>query len=157
MIEMTNEDGVLNLFLPDMLGKYLVASSAGRGFVLPGIELTSERRAGKTIMTLKTGEEWAACVPAAGDHVAVIGKNRKLLVFPLAQVPEMPKGAGVQLQKYKDGGMADVKVFTLAQGLSWRLGDKTRTEVKLTDWMGPRAGAGRLPPPGFPKSGRFGG
>jgi topoisomerase-4 subunit A len=157
MIEMTNEDGVLNLFLPDMLGKYLVASSAGRGFVLPGIELTSERRAGKTIMTLKTGEEWAACVPAAGDHVAVIGKNRKLLVFPLAQVPEMPKGAGVQLQKYKDGGMADVKVFALAQGLSWRLGDKTRTEMKLTDWMGPRAGTGRLPPQGFPKSGKFGG
>jgi topoisomerase-4 subunit A len=156
LIELANEDGVLRLFLPDMLGKYLVASSAGRGFLLPGIELTSERRAGKTILSLKPGEEWFACVPAKGDHVAVIGQNRKLLVFPLAEIPEMPRGAGVQLQKYKDGGIADVKTFTLADGLTWRLGDKTRTEPKLTEWLGSRAQTGRLPPNGFPKSGRFG-
>jgi topoisomerase-4 subunit A len=156
LAEMTNEDGVLNLFLPDMLGKYLVASSAGRGFILPGIELTSERRAGKTILALKPGEEWAACVPAKGDHVAVIGQNRKLLVFALAELPEMPRGAGVQLQKYKDGGLGDVKVFAIAQGLTWRLGDKTRTETKLAEWLGTRATAGRLPPNGFPKSGKFG-
>jgi topoisomerase-4 subunit A len=156
MIDLANEDGILRLFLPDMLGKYLVASTSGRGFILPGIELTSERRAGKTILSLKPGEEWFACVPAKGDHVAVIGQNRKLLVFPLAEIPEMPKGAGVQLQKYKDGGIADVKVFTLAQGLTWRLGDKTRTETKLSDWMGVRAQVGRMPPQGFPKSGKFG-
>ena len=156
MVDLANEDGILRLFLPDMLGKYLVASSAGRGFILPGIELTSERRAGKTILSLKPGEEWFACVPAKGDHVAVIGQNRKLLVFPLAEIPEMPRGTGVQLQKYKDGGIADVKVFTLAQGLSWRLGDKTRTEPKLTDWMGMRAQVGRMPPQGFPKSNKFG-
>ena len=95
-------------------------------------------------------------MPAKGDHVAVIGQNRKLLVFPLAEIPEMPRGTGVQLQKYKDGGIADVKVFTLAQGLSWRLGDKTRTEPKLTDWMGMRAQVGRMPPQGFPKSNKFG-
>ena len=156
MVDLANEDGILRLFLPDMLGKYLVASSAGRGFILPGIELTSELRAGKTILSLKPGEEWFACVPAKGDHVAVIGQNRKLLVFPLAEIPEMPRGTGVQLQKYKDGGIADVKVFTLAQGLSWRLGDKTRTEPKLTDWMGMRAQVGRMPPQGFPKSNKFG-
>jgi topoisomerase IV subunit A len=156
LIDLANEDGVLNLLLPDTDGKYLVAASSGRGFVLPGAELASERRAGKIILTLRPGEEWVACVPARGDHVAVIGQNRKLLVFPLAEVPEMPRGTGVQLQKYKDGGIADVKVFTLAQGLTWRLGDKTRTEPKLTDWLGVRAQVGRMPPNGFPKSGKFG-
>jgi len=156
LAELANEDGVLALFLPEPGAKYLVASSAGRGFILPGAELASERRAGKTIMTLKPGEEWAACAKVSGTHVAVIGQNRKLLVFPLEELPEMPRGAGVLLQKYKDGGLADVKTFTLAEGLTWRLGDKTRTETKLTEWLGNRAGAGRLPPNGFPKSGRFG-
>ncbi len=157
LIDLANEDGVLRLFLPDVNGKYLVASSAGRGFVVPGAELGSERRAGKTILALRPGEEWAACVPAKGDHVAVIGSNRKLLVFPLMEVPEMPKGAGVALQKYKDGSLSDVKVFTLAEGLSWRLGEKIRTEPKLTEWLGVRAQVGRMPPNGFPKSGKFGG
>ncbi|OYV35206.1 MAG: DNA topoisomerase IV subunit A [Rhodospirillales bacterium 20-64-7] len=156
LIELANEDGILDLFLPDMLGKYLVASSSGRGFLLPGAELVSERRAGKTILALKPGEEWAVCVPAKGDHVAVIGQNRKLLVFPLAELPEMPRGSGVQLQKYKDGGLQDVKVFALADGLTWRLGEKTRTETRLVEWLGSRAQAGRLPPNGFPKSGKFG-
>ena len=156
LIDLANEDGVLRLFLPDMLGKYLVVSSSGRGFILPGIELTSERRAGKTILSLKPGEEWFTCIPVRGDHVAVIGQNRKLLVFPLIEVPEMPKGTGVQLQKYKDGGIVDVKTFNLADGLTWRLGDKTRTEPKLTDWLGVRAQVGRMPPNGFPKSGKFG-
>jgi topoisomerase-4 subunit A len=107
-------------------------------------------------MTMKPGEELSHCVPAAGDHVAVIGQNRKLLIFPLAELPEMSKGAGVALQKYKDGGMADVKVFSYTLGLTWKLGANTRTETKLTDWLGARAQAGRLPPSGFPKSGKFG-
>ncbi len=157
LAELSNEDGVVDLFLPDPAQKYLIAASSGRGFVIPGAELVSERRAGKQVLNLKPGEEWAACVPAAGDHVAIIGQNRKLLIFPLTEVPEMPKGAGVQLQKYKDGGMADVKVFTLSQGLTWKLGQNTRTETKLTEWRGTRATAGRLPPNGFPKSGKFSG
>ena len=156
LIDLANEDGVLRLFLPDMLGKYIAVSTSGRGFVVPGVELISERRAGKTILVLKPGEEWFTCVPAKGDHVAVIGQNRKLLVFPLNEIPEMPRGTGVQLQKYKDGGISDVKVFALADGLTWRLGDKTRTEPKLTDWLGVRAQVGRMPPNGFPKSGKFG-
>jgi topoisomerase-4 subunit A len=156
MVEMANEDGVLRLFIPSATQKYLVASSSGRGFILPGAELVSERRAGKTILTLKPGEEWAACVPAIGDHVAIIGDNRKLLVFPLDQLPEMPKGAGVQLQKYKDGGLSDVKTFALAAGLTWRIGEKMRVEQKLTEWLGARASAGRLPPNGFPRGNKFG-
>jgi topoisomerase-4 subunit A len=157
LAELSNEDGVVDLFLPDPAQKYLIAASSGRGFLIPGAELVSERRAGKQVLNLKPGEEWAACVPAAGDHVAIIGQNRKLLIFPLAEVPEMPKGAGVLLQKYKDGGMADVKVFTLSQGLTWKLGQNTRTETKLTEWRATRATAGRLPPNGFPKSGKFSG
>ena len=156
LVELANEDGVLKLFVPDPARKYLVASTSGRGFILPGAELASERRAGKTILTLKPGEEWAVCVPAEGDHVAVIGQNRKLLIFPLAQLPEMPRGAGVQLQKYKDGGLADARVFTLAEGLSWAVGERTRTETRLTEWLGARASAGRLPPNGFPRSNKFG-
>ncbi|MGP8025254.1 MAG: DNA topoisomerase IV subunit A [Acidocella sp.] len=156
LVELANEDGVLSLFVPDAGQKYLVASSTGRGFILPGSELASERRAGKTILVLKPGEEWQACVPVKGDHVAVIGQNRKLLVFPLEQLPEMPKGTGVQLQKYKDGGLADVKTFSLAAGLTWRIGDKLRVEQKLAEWLGARAAVGKMPPNGFPRSNKFG-
>jgi topoisomerase-4 subunit A len=156
LVELGNDDGVVDLFVPDPAAKYLIAASAGRGFVIAGSELNSERKAGKQVLNLKAGEELSHCVPAKGDHVAVIGQNRKLLVFPLAEVPEMQKGSGVALQKYKDGGMADIKVFALALGLTWKLGNNTRTEQKLTDWLGARGQAGRLPPNGFPKAGTFG-
>ncbi len=154
--ELSNEDDVVALFVATEGTKYLVASSMGRGFVVPGAELAAEKRTGKQILNLKPGEEAALCVVADGDHVAVIGSNRKLLVFPLDQVPEMARGAGVILQRYREGGLADLKVFRLAEGLTWRLGDKTRTETGLRDWLGERAQAGRMPPNGFPRSGRFG-
>ena len=155
LIDLPNEDGILDLFIPDSTSNYLLASSSARGFVIPGAELASERRAGKQILNLRSGEELARCVPAKGDHVAIIGQNRKLLIFPLNEVPEMTKGSGVTLQKYKDGNLADLRVFSLTAGLTWKLGDKTRTETKLADWLGTRAQAGRLPPNGFPKSGKF--
>jgi topoisomerase-4 subunit A len=87
--------------------------------------------------------------------VAVVGDNRKLLIFPLDQVPEMARGRGVQLQSYKDGGLSDAKVFLRKEGLSWWLGDRVRTETDIQPWRGNRAGAGRLPPNGFPRSNRF--
>jgi topoisomerase-4 subunit A len=155
LAELTNEDDVVTLFIPNDAGKYLVASSAGRGFVVPGAELSAEKRTGKQILNLRPGEEAAICVPADGDHLAVVGANRRLLVFPLDQVPEMARGAGVILQRYKDGGLADARVFNLADGLTWRLGEKTRTETNLRDWLGERAQAGRLPPNGFPKAPKF--
>jgi len=101
--------------------------------------------------------EAAACVPAAGDTVAVIGTNRKLLCFPLSEVPEMARGRGVILQKYKDATLADIKVFTAADGLTFASGERTRTETKLDDWLGTRGQVGRQPPRGFPKPNRFGG
>ena len=135
--------------------RLLIASTAGRGFVVRSEDLLAEKRTGKQVLNLRPGEEAALCVPAEGDHVAVIGDNRRLLVFPLAELPELSRGAGVVLQRYKDGGLRDAKVFTLAQGLSWRLGEKIRVEMALRDWLAERGSTGRLPPNGFPKVGKF--
>jgi topoisomerase IV subunit A len=156
LVELGNEDDVVALFVPAEGGKYLAASGGGRGFIVPAAELLAEKRTGKQILNLPAGEEAALCVPAEGDFVAVIGTSRKLLVFPLEQVPEMARGAGVILQRYKEGGLADAKVFHRADGLTWRLGEKVRTEVDLRPWLGERGQAGKLPPNGFPKSGKFG-
>ena len=156
LAELTNEDDVTTLFIWREGVRYLVASNTGRGFIVKSDDMQAEKRTGKQVLNLKPGEEAAFCAPIAGDHVAVVGTNRKLLVFPLDQIPEMARGGGVMLQKYKDGEMADIKTFAIAGGLTWKLGDKTRTESNLRDWLGERAQAGRLPPNGFPKSGKFG-
>ena len=108
---------------------------------------------------MKGDDEAAVCAPVDGDSVAVIGENRKLLLFPLAELPEMPRGKGVRLQRYKDGGLADAKVFTKKEGLTYTdAAERTFTlsSTELRDWWGTRAQAGRLPPRGFPKAGKFG-
>jgi len=156
MVEMTNEDDVRALFVPAEGTHYLVASTAGRGFLVKGEDLAAEKRTGKQVLNLRPGEEAALCVPAEGDHVAAVGDNQKLLIFPLEQVPEMARGQGVLLQRYRDGGLRDAKVFRLADGLSWRQGERTRTETDLREWLGERAQAGKLPPRGFPRTGRIG-
>jgi topoisomerase IV subunit A len=153
--DLQNEDDTVALFVPLEGMRYLVASASGRGFIVPGAELGAEKRTGKQILNLKPGEQAAFCVVADGDHVALVGENRRLLVFPLDQVPEMVRGAGVILQRYKDGGLSDAKVFRLAEGLSWRLGERIRTEMDLRDWLGERAQAGRMPPNGFPRGLKF--
>ena len=155
VVDLTNEDDATELFIWREGVKYLVASTAGRGFVVKSEDLLAEKRTGKQVLNLKPGEEAGFCIPVAGDHVACIGTNRKLLAFPLDQVPEMTRGGGVMLQKYKDSTLADLKTFTLAEGLTWRLGEKTRTENALRDWLGERGQVGRQPPNGFPKSGKF--
>ena len=154
--EMAQDEDVAALFVWRDAAKYLIASDAGRGFIVASADLVAEKRTGKQVMNLKPGEKVLVCAPADGDHVAVVGTSRKMLVFPLDQVPELQRGAGVLLQKYKDGAMADLKVFRIAEGLTWKLGEKTRTETALRDWIGARAQVGRLPPNGFPKTGRFG-
>jgi topoisomerase IV subunit A len=156
LAEMSNEDDITALFLVVEGARYLIASNSGRGFIVAAAELGAERRTGKQVLNLKPGEEAALCIPCDGDHVAVIGENRKLLVFPLDQVPELSRGSGVILQRYKDGGLADAKVFRLADGLTWRLGDRVRTETDLRPWLAERGTAGRLPPNGFPRTPRFG-
>ncbi|MGD0434737.1 MAG: DNA topoisomerase IV subunit A, partial [Acetobacteraceae bacterium] len=155
MADLQNEDDAVALFVAAEGIRYLVASLSGRGFLVPGAELGAEKRTGKQILNLKPGERAAFCVPADGDHVALIGENRRLLIFSLDQIPEMVRGAGVILQRYKDGGLSDAKVFRLADGLTWRLGERIRTETDLRDWLGERAQAGRMPPNGFPKGLKF--
>jgi topoisomerase IV subunit A len=155
LVELTNEDDVLAMFVAREGAKYLVASRAGRGFIVAGSELLAEKRTGKQVLNLKPGEEASVCVPAEGDHVAVVGENRKLLVFPLDQMPEMARGAGVILQKYRDGAMEDAMVFRYAEGLACRTGERTRLFTELDPWRGERAQAGRMVPNGFPRSGRF--
>ena len=154
--EMAQNEDVAALFVWQDGARYLIASDAGRGFLVAADDLLAEKRTGKTVMNLKPGERVLLCIPAIGDHIAVVGTSRKLLVFPLDQVPELQRGAGVLLQKYTGGNLADAKVFTLADGLTWRLGENTRREMGIRDWLGARAQVGKLPPNGFPREGRFG-
>ncbi|MEY3731686.1 MAG: topoisomerase subunit [Pseudomonadota bacterium] len=155
MLDLTNEDAVVTMFVHREGQRYLVASSDGKGFLVKGEELLAEKRTGKQVLNVDPPTEAAVCVPAEGDSIAVIGDNRKLLIFPIDQVPEMTRGRGVQLQSYRDGGLADAKVFTRKEGLSWVLGERTRVETDLRAWVGNRAGAGKAPPNGFPRSNRF--
>ncbi|HLJ63922.1 MAG TPA: DNA gyrase subunit A, partial [Stellaceae bacterium] len=157
MIDLPNDDEVVTL-LPYRPGaKLLLASNDGRGFIVAADEVLAQTRNGRQVMNLGDGAEARICVPVAGDHVAVLGDNRKLLIFPLAEVPEMARGRGVILQRYQSGGLADAKVFTGAEGLSWRQGEgRTRTESDFSGWVGVRAGSGRMAPQGFPRSNRFG-
>lgn len=138
--------------------KRLLASADGRGFIAPMDEVVANTRKGKQVMNLDEGLACVLAEPVHGDHVAVIGQNRKLLCFPLSQVPEMSRGKGVRLQKYKDGGISDARTFTAAEGLTWLSSDgRTYTVARpeLDEWIGARGEAGRLPPKGFPKNNRF--
>jgi len=156
LIDLTNEDDFAEIFIWHAGQTYLVASDAGRGFVVPADDLVAEKRTGKQVLNLRPGEEAKICIPANGDHLAVLGDNRKMLIFALEQLPVMARGSGVILQKYKDGGLSDARVFTRAEGLSWRIGERVRTETALETWLGERGSAGKLPPNGFPKINKFG-
>jgi topoisomerase-4 subunit A len=140
--------------------KLLVAGTDGRGFIAPAEDVMANTRKGKQVLNLDDKCKLVLCQPVEGDHLAVIGENRKLVVFPMSEVPEMSRGKGVRLQRYRDGGVSDAKGFVLAQGLTWRdTSGRTWTvsQADLAEWIGHRAEAGRLPPKGFPKNNRFGG
>ncbi|MBF0168401.1 MAG: DNA topoisomerase IV subunit A [Alphaproteobacteria bacterium] len=157
MIDLPNDAEIVALVLHKPGDKLLLASSGGRGFIVEESEVVAQTKAGKQVMNLDEGEKAVLAVAVEGDHVAVVGENRKLLLFPLAEVPELSRGRGVILQRYKDAHLSDLKVFTLKEGLSWTIGGRTRTETDLKQWVGERAQAGRLPPNGFPRSNRFDG
>ena len=144
---------------PEM--KLLVASSDGKGFVTSGEATLAETRKGKQLVNIRPGAQLAVVriVPEGADAVAAIGENRKMLVFPLSELPELGRGQGVTVQRYRDGGLSDVIAFRLADGLSWALGGESgrvRTETDLSSWRAARGAAGRMPPIGFPRSNRFG-
>jgi topoisomerase-4 subunit A len=139
--------------------KFLVAAHDGRGFIIPEDECLANTRKGKQILNVKMPNEARAVTPIEGELVASIGENRKMVIFPLDQVPEMTRGRGVRLQRYKDGGLSDVKTFKAGDGLTWVDGAGrtfTLTMKELADWRGNRADAGRLAPKGFPKNNKFG-
>jgi topoisomerase IV subunit A len=155
MIDLANEHDVAAV-MPHVPGaKLLLASSDGRGFVVPADEVLGQTRNGKVVMTPGEDAKASVCTVAQGDSVAVVGTNRKLLIFPLSEVPEMTRGRGVILQRYHDGELSDAKVFNRADGLSWKRGDGTRTETDLRAWIGARASSGRVAPNGFAKNNRF--
>ena len=157
MIELGNDQDVVGLFAHRPGRKRLVAAHDGRGFIVPEDEMLAQTRTGKQVLNVAPGNEATVCVPAEGDTVAVLGDNRKLLLFPIAEVPEMNRGRGVRLQRYREGGLADARVFALAGGLSWTdSSGRHKTETELRDWIGGRGQAGRLPPKGFNRSNRFG-
>jgi topoisomerase IV subunit A len=158
MVEMDNDQDIVTAFVYDATAKMIIVSGEGNGFVVAESELVANTRKGKQVMNVKLPDETRMVVPVSGDSVAVIGENRKLLVFPLVQIPEMSRGKGVRLQRYKDGGIADLKCFAMADGLSWADSagrSFTRNREELTEWLGDRAQAGRIAPKGFPRSGKF--
>lgn len=160
MVDMENDQDILTAFVHDPSRKLLLVSTGGNGFIVAESEMVANTRKGKQIMNVAMPDEAKLAVPVTGDHVAVVGENRKLLAFPLSQVPEMSRGKGVRLQRYKDGGVVDVKCFALADGLSWsdtagRLFTKVGEELR--EWLADRATVGRTVPKGFPRSGKFGG
>ena len=158
MVDLPQEAQIVDLFVHRPGARLLIASSAGDGFVVPEDEVVAQTRAGKQVLNVKAPHVAKVCRRVEGDHVAVVGENRKLVVFPLDELPEMNRGKGVRLQKYKDGGLSDARTFTLAEGLSWLdPAGRTRTvgPKDLAEWIGKRASAGRMAPRGFPRDNRF--
>ncbi|MEO1538413.1 MAG: DNA topoisomerase IV subunit A [Pseudomonadota bacterium] len=156
VVDLPNEAEIVALFIHKPGQKLLVASSAGDGFVVSQDDVLAQTRSGKQVLNVRGEVRAAVCAPVAGDHVAAVGQNRKMLIFPLADLPEMGRGKGVRLQKYKDGGLSDARTFVLAEGLSWRdPAGRTRVVSELEEWLSARASAGRMAPRGFPQDNRF--
>jgi len=156
MVDLPNEAEILSFLIHQPGRRLLVASDAGDGFIVPENDVVAQTRAGKQVLNVRDGARALLCKPVNGDAVAVVGQNRKVLVFMADELPEMGRGKGVRLQRYKDGGLSDATTFTLADGLSWHdPAGRTRTESTLTEWIAKRAGSGRMAPRGFPRDNKF--
>ncbi|MBM7069785.1 DNA topoisomerase IV subunit A [Actibacterium sp. 188UL27-1] len=159
MVDLPNEVEIVTVLIHRPGQKLLVASTAGDGFIVPSDDVVAQTRSGRQVLNVKPPETAAlSCCVVRGDHVAAVGENRKLVIFPTAELPEMGRGKGVRLQRYKDGGLSDVTTFALADGLKWLdSGGRTRTvtEGDLAEWIAKRASAGRMAPRGFPRTNRF--
>ncbi|SMX30877.1 DNA topoisomerase 4 subunit A [Actibacterium lipolyticum] len=156
MVDLPNESDIVDLFILKPGVKFLVASSAGDGFIVPSDDVVAQTRTGKQVLNVRGDVLAKVCRTVVGDSVACVGENRKVLVFAVDELPEMVRGKGVRLQKYKDGGLSDATTFALEEGLSWKdPAGRTRTETELAEWTGKRASAGRMAPRGFPRDNRF--
>jgi topoisomerase-4 subunit A len=155
MIDLDDKVGLVDVFVHKPGAKRVLASREGYGFILPEDEAIAFRRAGKQVLNAGT-KGAAVSLPLTGDQVAVIGDNGKILIFPAAELPEMPRGKGVKLQTYREGGLKDATVFTTPEGLTTiDASGRTRTWDDWREWSGRRAGAGKLAPKGWPASKRF--
>ena len=157
MCDLDNQQEIVEMLVHEPSRKLLLAADNGKGFIVEEADVLAQTRSGKQVLNTVEGSKANVCVDAKGDHVAVIGTNRKLLVFPLDQIPVMKRGQGVALQKYKGAHLADAKVFAMKEGLSWASGERTRVEENMKPWLGQRAAQGGLPPTGFPRSNKFNG
>ncbi len=158
MVDLPQEAEIVDFFIHDPTVKRLVASTAGDGFIVPEAEVVAQTRNGKQVLNVKGEVSALLAKLVMGDHVACVGENRKVLVFSLAELPEMGRGKGVRLQKYKDGGLSDATSFVLGDGLSWSdPAGRTRNvgQPELDEWIGKRAGTGRMAPRGFPRDNKF--
>ena len=159
MIDLPNEDKIIALFVHQPGSQLMLASVAGRGFMLEADNVIASTKNGKQVMNVEAGKNnIVVCriIDDSHDHVAIIGTNRKMLIFPLDQMPRMNRGRGAILQKYRGAHMGDIISFNSAEGLSWPMkGGKRRTENDLTTWLGRRGAVGRMPPHGFPTTNRF--
>ena len=158
IVDLPNESEILDLFIHQAGRELIVASSAGDGFVVSESDVIAQTRSGKQVLNVKGEVRARVCKPVVGTHIACVGINRKLLVFPAADLPRLGRGKGVRLQKYadKDGEMSDLKSFDLEAGLQWLdTGGRTRTVTELAEWQGKRAAAGRMAPRGFPRDNKF--
>jgi topoisomerase IV subunit A len=161
MIDIPENVAILTLFPAQKDTKLLLAASDGKGFIAKAEDVVAETRKGRQVVNVRTGAKLAIVriIARGDDSVAAVGENRKLVVFALDELPEMGRGQGVTIQKYKDGGLADALTFTFAEGLSWAMGGdsgRTRTEADLTPWKVARGASGRMPPLGFPRNNKFG-
>jgi len=158
MVDIGNENDIVDMFVHNPEGKLLVASNVGRGFAIEEKGVIAQTKNGKQVLNLQDKEEAKICMPITGDAIAVVGDNRKLLIFKAEDLPVMTRGRGVILQKYRDGGLSDVNSFNMEDGISWQMGggsDRTRTVTDLLPWIGKRAGVGRMAPNGFPRNNKF--
>jgi topoisomerase-4 subunit A len=156
MVDLPNEVAIVTMFTYEAGTKLLVASSAGDGFIVPQDDVIAQTRSGKQVLNVKGDNVASVCHVVKGDHIAVVGENRKVLIFSIEELPEMGRGKGVRLQKYKDGGLSDATTFNLEEGLSWLdPAGRTRTENDLAEWIAKRASAGRMAPRGFPRNNKF--
>jgi topoisomerase-4 subunit A len=157
MIEVEAKEDVIDLFIlpKDETQHYIVAASDGRGFRLEASQLLSQTRNGKQLLNVSDDVVALKCIPVTGDSIAVFGENRKLIVFAIEEIPIMNRGRGVMFQKYLQGGMSDLKIFNMADGLTWKSGNGTRKETNLDRWNVKRGQSGRLAPNGFPRNNKF--
>jgi topoisomerase-4 subunit A len=155
MVDLGNNDTITDMFVYEPKTSYVIASNKGYGFVVDENHLIAQTRQGRKIMNVAEGEYTMFCKKVTGDMIALVGENRKILIFKMEEIPTIARGHGVCLQKYKDGGLSDMQIFNEADGFSYSRSGGISVEKDLLTWLGHRAQVGKLAPFGFSKNNKF--